>query len=232
MYNMKKILLRAAVLLLIIIAGIYFSFHDTLHACFTDQEKAIRLINSFGPFSILFFIALQIVQVVIPPIPGDATGFIGGYLYGPVWGTVWSSTGLTFGSWLAFMLARFFGLPFVETAVSREHIKKYDYFMEHQGAVVSCILFLLPGFPKDALCYIMGLSHMKISHFMGISTAGRLLGTILLSVAGNSARNHENGALFIVLGISAAIVSLVLLYREKFLALLRQKKKRHVSFQE
>jgi len=104
--------------------------------------------------------------------------------------------------------------------------------MEHQGAVVSFILFLLPGFPKDALCYIMGLSHMKISHFMGISTVGRLLSTILLSVAGNSARNHENGALFIVLGISAVVVALVLFYRDKWLALLRQRKKRHAPSQD
>jgi uncharacterized membrane protein YdjX (TVP38/TMEM64 family) len=67
---------------------------------------------------------------------------------------------------------------------------------------------------------------------MGISTVGRLLGTILLSVAGNSARNRENGALFIVLGISAVVVALVLFYRDKWLALLRHRKKRHTPSRE
>ena len=224
---MKKIIFRVALLLVIVIAGVYFSFQYNLHTYFTQEEKAIRLINSFGPYSVLMLIGLQIAQVIVAPIPGEVTGFIGGYLYGPLWGTIYSTIGLTIGSWLAFLLARLFGLPFVEKAISQEHIKKYDYFMEHQGALVSFILFLLPGFPKDALCYIMGLSHMKINHFMGISTVGRLLGTILLSLAGSCSRNHNNKVLVIVLALSAVAVALAFFYREKWLAMLRERKKRH-----
>ena len=225
---MKKIVLRTALLLIIVTAGLYFFFHYNLHTYFTDEEKAIRLINSFGPYSVLMLIGLQIAQVIVAPIPGEVTGFIGGYLYGPLWGTIYSTIGLTIGSWLAFLLARLLGLPFVEKAVSQEHIQKYDYFMEHQGSLVSFILFLLPGFPKDALCYIMGLSHIKISHFMLISTVGRLLGTILLSVAGSCSRNHNNKVLAIVLAVSAAAVALAFFYREKWIAILRERKKRRV----
>jgi uncharacterized membrane protein YdjX (TVP38/TMEM64 family) len=225
---MKKIILRVVLLLVILIAGVYVSFLYNLHTYFTDSEKAIRLINSFGPYSVLMLIGLQIVQVIVAPIPGEVTGFIGGYLYGPLWGTIYSTIGLTIGSWLAFLLARLFGLPFVEKFVSQEHIKKYDYFMEHQGALVSFVLFLLPGFPKDSLCYIMGLSHIKTSHFLVISTVGRLLGTIMLSVAGSFSRNHNNSGLVIVLAISVVAVGLAFFYREKWLAMLRKRKKRHV----
>jgi len=225
---MKKIVLRTVLLLVIVTAGIYFFFHYNLYTCFTNEEKAIRLINSFGPYSVLMLIGLQIAQVIIAPIPGEVTGFIGGYLYGPLWGTIYSTIGLTIGSWLAFFLARLFGLPFVEKAISQEHIKKFDYFMEHQGSLVSFILFLLPGFPKDSLCYIMGLSHIKTSHFLLISTVGRLLGTIMLSVAGSFSRNHNNSGLVIVLAISAVAVALAFFYREKWLAMLRERKKRHV----
>jgi uncharacterized membrane protein YdjX (TVP38/TMEM64 family) len=225
---MKKILLRVFLLLVIVTAGVYFFFHYNLHTYFTDEEKTIRFINSFGPYSVLMLIGLQIAQVIVAPIPGEVTGFISGYLYGPLWGTIYSTIGLTIGSWLAFLLARLFGLPFVEKAVSQEHIKKYDYFMEHQGALVSFVLFLLPGFPKDSLCYIIGLSHIKISHFLVISTVGRLLGTIMLSVAGSSSRHHNNKVLVIVLAVSAAAVALAFFYRENWLAMLRERKKRHV----
>ncbi len=224
---MKKIVLRTVLLLVIVTAGIYFCFQYNLHTYFTQEEKAIRLINSFGPYSVLMLIGLQIAQVIVAPIPGEVTGFIGGYLYGPLWGTIYSTIGLTIGSWLAFLLARLFGLPFVEKAISQEHIKKYDDFMEHQGSLVSFVLFLVPGFPKDSLCYIIGLSHMKISHFMMISTVGRLLGTILLSLAGSCSRNHNNKVLVIVLALSAVAVALAFFYREKWLAMLREGKKRH-----
>jgi len=59
------------------------------------------------------------------------------------------------------MRARFFGEPLLENVVQKKKFfEKFDHFMEHQGIVVSLILFLVPGFPKDSLCYIMGVSRI------------------------------------------------------------------------
>ena len=167
----------------------------------------------------------QILQVVISPIPGEATGLIGGYLYGPVLGTIYSTIGLTVGSWLAFMLARFLGLPFVEKAVNPEMLKKYDYVMEHQGAIVSFVLFLIPGFPKDYLCYIMGLSHMKFWTFLIISMVGRLFGTILLSMSGSYVRSNQYVGLLVLLGAGGIFVLLAYLYRERWVNMIRRKER-------
>lgn len=197
---MKKFLLPLLVLLLVIAPCSYLFYHYNLSLYLTDEERAIRFLQSFGPWSVLVFISLQAVQVVIAPIPGDVTGFIGGYLYGSALGTAYSTVGLTLGSWLAFYFARAYGLPLVEKITRPEVIQKYDYFMEHKGRAVSFAFFLIPGFPKDALCYIIGLSHMRTGVFLLISTAGRLPGTILLSVAGSSLRNHHNGALVMSAG--------------------------------
>ena len=125
------------------------------------------------------------------PIPGELTRFIGGYLYGPFWGTVYATIGLTIGSWIAFMLARFLGEPLLEKVVKKEVFEKFDHFMEHKGLLVSFLLFLIPGFPKDYLCYIMGVSLIPTGTFIIISTAGRLLGTIMLSVTGAFAGNGQ-----------------------------------------
>ena len=165
----------------------------------------------------------SILQVIAAPIPGEATGLIGGYLYGPLLGMIYSTIGLTVGSWFAFMLARIFGIPLVERMVKPEVIAKYDHFLEHRGLFVSFLLFLIPGFPKDCLCYIMGLSHMKTWHFLAISTVGRLLGTILLSVSGSYARNNQYTGLLIVAVISCIFVVVAYFYRDKWLDALKKK---------
>jgi uncharacterized membrane protein YdjX (TVP38/TMEM64 family) len=72
--------------------------------------------------------------------------------------------------------------------------------------VISFIFFLIPGFPKDTLCYILGLSHMRKRHFLVISTTGRLFGTTLLSLQGSSLRNDQDVFFFILLGVTALII--------------------------
>ncbi len=224
---MKKSLPSLLLLLLVIAPCTYLCYHYNLSVYLANEEQAIRFIKSFGPWSVLAFIVLQALQVIIAPIPGDVTGFIGGYLFGSVLGTIYSTIGLTLGSWLAFYAARLYGLPLVEKIARPEVIQKYDFFMEHKGRAISLVFFLIPGFPKDALCYIIGLSHMKTRVFMLISTAGRLLGTILLSVAGSSLRTHNNGALVISAGAIILMVLAAFVYRSRLHSLLKKGRQQH-----
>lgn len=212
-----KLFLKSFLLLAIPAAGCFLFFHYDLHSWFSDEEKAIRFITSFGPLSILVFMLLQIMQVLITPIPGEVTGFIGGYLYGPALGTCYSIVGLTIGSLLAFTLARSYGLPFVERVVKPAAIKKYDGFIGGKGKLLCFLIFIIPGMPKDILCYMMGLSHIPAREFMLISTSGRLLGTIMLSVAGSSVRNHQNAIALVIAGACGALALLAYVYKKYFL---------------
>ena len=74
-------------------------------------------------------------------------------------------------------------------------------------------LFLIPGFPKAALCYIIGLSQMNIWIFIAVSTVGRLFGTILLSLTGDSVRTMRIMVLFIIFSLVAIFYLLVYFYR-------------------
>ena len=140
--------IKITILLLVIIAGVFLFFYYDLYSFFISRKKIVHFVNSFGPLSVVIFIGLQILQVIVAPIPGEVNGFIGGYLYGPVLGTLYSTIGLTIGSWLAFVLARWLGLPFVEKVITPRVIEKYDYFMEHRGILITFILFVIPGFPR------------------------------------------------------------------------------------
>ena len=206
----RKDILKLLVLILLIAVGIFFFIHYNLYGFFSDRTKVITFLESFGPVSVLVFIGIQILQVLVAPIPGEVSGFIGGYIYGIYLGTLYSTIGLTIGSWLAFTLSRTLGLPFVERIVSPKIINQYDHIMTHQGPWVAFLLFLIPGFPKDALCYVLGLSHIRIGIFLVISTVGRLLGTLMLSVQGNYLRNNQDTTFLIVM--AAGIIIAVLGY--------------------
>lgn len=180
-----------------------------------SKERMLAFLDSLGPASFLGFILLQMLQVIAAPIPGEVTGFLGGYLYGPVVGIILSSIGLTAGSMIAFYMSRTFGLPFVEKFVSKTTMDKYDYLLHHKGVFLVFLLFLIPGTPKDILCYIVGLGHLSIKEFFVISTVGRFGGTVLLTVGGDYIR-HQRYYSFAALATAAIImIFLSMVYKEK-----------------
>lgn len=194
--------------------------YDFLH----DRQQLKGYIRSFGPYSPLAYIVLQILQVVIAPVPGGAVEFLGGYLFGAKAGFVYSMVGLVLGSWLAFSLARIFEKIAVEKFVSEQTRKKFDYLVEHEGAILSFILFLVPGFPKDALCYILGLTPMHVGIFLIISTVGRIPGTLMAILQGAKAFEHEYYTFGMLLGVSALVVLVFYVYHEEIHNLIKKLK--------
>src|SRR5262245_55682394 len=153
---------------------------ENLGKFYTRRKRLARFLSSFGPWSAAVFMLLQALKVVISPIPGELTGVIGGYLYGVNFGFLFSTLGLTLGSWIAFELASLFGRPLVEKVVAEKALEKFHFLTSNAGAVISFLLFVIPGFPKYCLCYILGFSRMNLSTFLVVSTFGRMPGTYLL----------------------------------------------------
>jgi uncharacterized membrane protein YdjX (TVP38/TMEM64 family) len=154
MHLTRASILKILFLILILVLGIklILSYSYYTHFRYSSHEL-IHFIESFHPYDDLVFILIQVVSVLMAgAIPAEITGFIGGYLYGLVVGTLYSTIGLSIGSWLAFLLSRKFGLPLVRRVVSPAIMEKYDHFMEMRGPFVCFTLFLIPGFPKAALC--------------------------------------------------------------------------------
>lgn len=180
-----------------------------------DKGKLKDFLSSLGPLSFVGFIFLQTLQVVAAPVPGEVTGFLGGFLYGPSLGIFLSTIGLTLGSWIAFSLSRIFGRPFVDKFISKATLDKYDYLLHHKGAFLVFLLFLIPGFPKDFLCYILGLGRLSTREFLVISTTGRFAGTVLLTLGGTYIRNHQYYSFSILLGVAIVVVFLSMVYKDK-----------------
>jgi Uncharacterized conserved protein len=199
---------------LLLTAGTYVLHVYGLIDLFLDKHRMMKFIHGHRAYSALIFIGLQALQVVAAPIPGEVTGFVGGYFFGTFWGIIYSTIGLTIGSWIAFLIARLLGRHIVDILVKPEAIKHYDYVMRHKGLFLSFLMFLIPGFPKDFLCYILGLGHMNHRDFLMVSTAGRLLGTILLTVGGTMFQEERWGAFSTVVILGIVIVLIVTAYRK------------------
>jgi uncharacterized membrane protein YdjX (TVP38/TMEM64 family) len=211
------------VLLLCILAGFFFflvyQYNSSIWAqvikvyhLYQDHQEFKKTISSYGAYAPLAYILLQVLQVVIAPIPGGAIEFLGGVLFGVKAGFIYSMIGLLIGSWIAFNLARIFEKMAVEKFVSEQTRKKFDYLVEHEGVILSFILFLLPGFPKDALCYILGLTPMHLGIFLIISTIGRIPGTLIATLQGAKAFDHQYYTFGILLGASALVILVFYIY--------------------
>ena len=124
----------------------------------------------------VIFILLQALQVIISPIPGEATGILGGYLFGEWLGLFYSTIGLTLGSVVAFWIGRWLGAHYVKNLVSAETWNRLGFIVEAEGAVLCFIIYLIPGLPKDIVCYLFGISPMPLWVFALVSGLGRIPG--------------------------------------------------------
>jgi uncharacterized membrane protein YdjX (TVP38/TMEM64 family) len=185
-------------------------------ASFYSSKRALReYLKSFGAYAPLAFVAIQVLQVVVAPIPGELTGVLGGYLFGTWLGFAYSTVGLTVGSILAFLLARWLGLPVVRRVVSDEVYRKFDFVSRAGGELVTLVCFLIPGFPKDYLCFLLGISRLPWGTFLVLSTFGRMPGTWLLSIQGAKVRDAQYRDMLLYLLVAAVAVAVAYIYRER-----------------
>ncbi len=182
-----------------------------IYALLIDRQRVAAYVASYGAAAPLVFMAIQIAQVILAPIPGEATGFIGGYLFGAFTGCFYSSIALTLGSWINFMIGRFLGKRWVRNIIPREKLEKFDHMIRHQGLLVVFVLFLFPGFPKDYLCLFLGVSTMPLRVFLLMALVGRIPGTLLLSLQG--ALVFEKNYLIFCLVVFLNLIGVYLGYR-------------------
>lgn len=222
-----------AALLLLLAAGLALAFYLSpdnflsralvqLRHFQTESEALRGRILTYGPLAPLLFILIQVLQVMVAPIPGEASGFLGGYVFGALPGFLYSSLGLTLGSALAFgggrLLGAFFTGHFRHTTV----YLRFNHLVSRGDFLIPFLLFLLPGFPKDSLSYLLGLSTMPWPVFLFITAVGRMPGTLMLSLQGAETFDGNYLRLGLLTLFSAAVAIPCLLGRHRILARLNR----------
>lgn len=145
-------------------------------------------IDSMGIWGKLGYIGICFLQVLVAIIPGGPIEVAGGYAFGHVEATVLSTIGLGLGSITVFLLVRKFGIKLLEVFFSKEKIEELDFLKTtKQRDLWILLLFLIPGTPKDLLCFFCGLTDMPLWIFALMSTLGRIPAAWISSVGGSAA---------------------------------------------
>lgn len=204
--NMGVIIFSALFILFLFVG--YKYFHDYFYIL-KDPNEVRNLINSYGEYSILAFILLQILQVVVFFIPGEIVQIAGGYIFGILSGSVISLVGICLGSIIIFIICNIYGKPFVEKVISKRHLNFFKKILKF-GSVnyIVFLLYLIPGIPKDALAYICGISDISLKNFVIYSTLGRFPG-IFLSAYFGAKIGTDNKPLLIGIAIIATVLFIV-----------------------
>ena len=185
------------------------------HAFLSDRDAVQHFIASYSGWAPVVFVLFQFLQVIVAPVPGEATGFIGGYLFGPFTGFLFSSIGLALGSWVNFMAGRFLGEKYIRKLISPKLIDRFEPVLKRQGLFILLVLFIFPGFPKDYLCLFLGVTTLPIKTFLVIAAFGRMPGTLMLSLQGAYVFERQYGMFVIIFGISMLVVYLLYRSRER-----------------
>lgn len=186
------------------------------YSIITNQKQVETFLMAWGPIGApLAFVGVQILQVVLAPVPGEASGFVGGYLFGALPGFVYSTIGLTTGSVINFVLGRILGRRYVAKWIPADYLCRFDALAKRQGAILFFIFFVFPGFPKDYLCLFLGLTSLSLKVFILMAGIGRIPGTLMLSLQGARVFQQDYAILAILIAVTLAFAIPAYFWRER-----------------
>lgn len=141
----------------------------------TSIDELRRYISEFGVWAVAIFILFQFLQVIILPVPGSVSVGVGVALFGSLKCTIFSFIGIMLGSLVAFAIGRGIGYKAVLWIVGKEELDKWLKKMRGKDYLLLSIMFLLPLFPDDILCFVAGLSSMTWKYFLIMITITRAI---------------------------------------------------------
>lgn len=134
-----------------------------------DPDALTRALKGHLTLGSFAFLLLQIIQVVIPIIPGGVTTVVGFMAFGPILGFILNYVGIVIGSIILFLLTRRYGKPFIMLFIDEQTYAKYEEKLASSTyETVFALNMTSPISPADILVMITGLSKMSFKRFLYI----------------------------------------------------------------
>ncbi|MGL4736937.1 MAG: TVP38/TMEM64 family protein [Cellulosilyticaceae bacterium] len=169
----------------------------------------IESIQDQGIWGMMLFVGIQVLQVVVFVIPGEAVEVIAGMLYGTWWGYVVCQIGIIIGSVMIFYMVKFLGYEFLSRFIDEGKFEKLSFLKNNKKIEkLTFILFFIPGTPKDILTYFIPFTNLSLGKFLLISLVARVPAVISSSYAGAALQQGEVGKsmiTFVIVGIISVI---------------------------
>lgn len=151
---------------------------------FSSQEALRKFIAGFGMLGGFIFVMIQIIQVIVPIIPGGVSCLAGVLLFGAGMGFVYNYVGISIGSIFAFLIAKKYGKPLLENMFQPQLLAKYENWTQTRNRFTKLFAFAIffPVAPDDFLCYLAGTTNMKLGTFTTIIVFGKPCSIALYSI--------------------------------------------------
>ncbi len=213
----KKILAVLCVLLYLTLSVLLLVYVGKPFLRFLDEpEKFQAWIDSHGLLGQAVFFFFVVFQVIVAVIPGEPLEIVAGYAFGWLGGTLLCLLGFAVGGTLVFLFVRKYGTRALELFLSPEKIDSLTFLQDTPKLRRwMFLLFLIPGTPKDLLIYVAGLTKIKLSEFLLLSTVARIP-SLVTSIVGGSALGDRNYlTAILVFAVTAGISTLGLFVYSK-----------------
>ena len=208
----------SAVFLVLTVLGIWL-----MREYLADPDLVRERIGEHYFLGALALVLISAAQVVVALVPGEVVEIAAGYVFGSWMGSLLCLVGIVLGSSATILLVRKFGARFVYAFYPKEKIDALPIINDPpKRNILTFILFVIPGTPKDLFTYAIGLTDMSIPLYIALTTAARFPSVILSTLSGG-ALGTKDYSLAVIFVIVTAVISGVgiLVYR----AILKRRRK-------
>ncbi|MBT8438714.1 MAG: VTT domain-containing protein [Gammaproteobacteria bacterium] len=169
-------------------------------------------IDDAGVLAPIVFMLIYALATVLF-LPGSVMTLAGGALFGPVLGTLYNLTGATLGAVLAFLISRYLASDWIADKAGGR-VKQLINGVEGEGWRFVAFVRLVPLFPFNLLNYALGLTKIRLLHYLIATYVFMLPGTIAYTYLGYAGREAIGGGegliqkILIALALLAAVAFL------------------------
>jgi len=214
--QLKTVVLIGVALAAAFMAAVLWLVGEPMIRFVSQPDKFRDWVDGHGVGGRLAYMGMVLFQVVFAILPGEPFEVAGGYAFGALEGTVLCLAAATAGSMLVFLFVRRFGVRFVRVFFSEEKIASLRFLKTNKKRVLLLLLiFMLPGTPKDLLCYYAGLTDIKLPAWLLICSFGRIPSVVTSTLGGSALGTRQyllSGVIFLATLVISA-VGLTIYYR-------------------
>jgi uncharacterized membrane protein YdjX (TVP38/TMEM64 family) len=149
-----------------------------------SAAEIMEFVKFWGYWGVLASIGMMILHSFLP-FPAEFVAIANGVIFGPVWGTVITWVGAMLGAFLAFLLARSLGQPFVRRVLSKRKARTLERWVARHGLGTLFISRFIPIISFNLINYAAGLTKISWWTFGWTTGVGILPMTVLMVVTGD-----------------------------------------------
>ena len=185
---------------------------------YRDQIDVITLENWLAdhPVSAPLLFALFYIVMTLLFFPGTLLSLMGGALFGPLWGSIYNQLSAILGATLTFLVARYLAADWVEKKLA-DNVKEFKAGVEAKGWRFVLLVRLVPVVPFTMLNYALGLTRIRLLHFVTVTFICIFPRVIAYSYAGYTGRKAIAGEeiqpqMLLIMGLLIVIILIPYLF--------------------